>query len=170
MSDDFLKKISNKEKDDKSNPFSQVFQEKRESTGRSTQKDKKNEGGIDGIENLGNTGTPSADISLSDDAAKTEDIPAREPAKDNILDKEEKDSSDINIPTNDMTKADIFNDNTASDNDLVINTSSSYNNLDFGESSEAKGFSDDIINKITGCLKENKWQEAIKLIEENKHE
>lgn len=170
MSDDFLKKISNKEKNDKNNPFSRVFQEKRESTGKNIDKDKKNEGGIDGIENLGNTGTPSAETSFSDDTQKTEDIPAKEPAKDNILDKEGKDASGVNIPTNDMTKADIFNDNTASDNELVINTSSSYNNLDFGDSSEAKGFSDDIINKITGCLKENRWQEAIKLIEENKHE
>lgn len=171
MSDDFLKKISNKEKTDSKNPFSQVFQEKREKAGLKPRKEEKEEGGIDGIENLGKTGSPTGDISLESPPPEEEKIPAKEPEKDNILDKEETpESSNLDIPTNDMTKADIFNDNASEEDALVINTSSSYKNLDFGDDNKQNGYSEEIISKVAAYLKENKWQEAIKLIEGNKHE
>ena len=173
MSDDFLKKISNKESTDKNNPFNQIFQKKRDTVRKENPVIEKKEAGLDGIENLGKTGTPAAEVDFETDVP-ADKIPSKKIADENILETQNEniDKSTSSIPTKNLENSDIFKDNTDdAEGKLIINTSSSYNNLDFGsENSNQNPFTQDIINKVSQMLKENKWKDAVKLIEGTKNE
>ena len=74
------------------------------------------------------------------------------------------------IPTKDMTKADIFKDMSGEREDnLSFRTSSSYKNLDLGSGSDVNAFTDETINEIVTLLKNNRSEDAIKLIKETKN-
>ena len=172
MSEDFLKKIKNKKEEKENNPFNKLFDNKPKPA--EPKEKKEEEAGIEGIENLGNNSSQSKkEFDFSDtETAKPEKIEPAESPDDNAAGKT--DDSLSSIPEKDMTKSDIFNDNKENDggSDLVINTSSSYKNLEFDDSSGNKSnpFTGEIISRITGHLKSNEPSRAIEIIRKTMNE
>ncbi|MFO8062133.1 MAG: hypothetical protein R6U31_04320 [bacterium] len=172
MSEDFLKKIKNKKEGKENNPFNKLFDNKPKE--QETKEKKSNESGIEGIENLGNKSSQSKkqfDFSDTETVEPDRDLSAHSESEDVSPKSEDSLSS---IPEKDMTKSDIFNDNTEDDSEsqLVINTSSSYKNLEFDDSSGNKSnpFSEETINQITGFLKSNEPDRAIEMIRKTMNE
>ncbi len=172
MSDDFLKKIKKAEQTKDNNPFNKIFKEKQDSIKNNVNKiPKKEKEGIDGIENLGKTGTPRADAFEDEEMTKDIDneLPAKNIQDENILDNfNNSEHESVNsIPTKDMSKSDIFKDRSGmSEDNLSFRTSSSYKNLDLESSSNISSFNDKTINEIIILLKNNKYEDAIKLIKD----
>ncbi|MDY6788311.1 MAG: hypothetical protein SVK54_09335 [candidate division WOR-3 bacterium] len=172
MSEDFLKKIKNKKEGKENNPFNKLFENK--SKAAEPKEKKEEEAGIEGIENLGNNSSQSKkEFDFSDnETVKPDKTELSESADDSAARKT--DDSLSSIPEKDMTKSDIFNDNQEDEGerDLVINTSSSYKNLEFDDHSSNKDnpFSEDIISRITGLLKSNEPSRAIEIIRKTMNE
>ncbi len=175
MSDDFLKKIKKTEKTKGNNPFNKIFKEKQNNIKSSiNEKPKEEKEGIEGIENLGKTGTPRTDAFEDKKIVEETDnkLPAKNMQDENILENlnNSRHESVDSIPTKDMSKADIFKDMSGEREDnLSFRTSSSYKNLDLGSNSDVNAFTDETINKIVTLLKNNRSEDAIKLIKETKN-
>lgn len=166
MSEDFLKKIKRKKEEGENNPFNKLFDNKPKTA--ELKEKKPDEEGIEGIENLGNKSSQSKkEFHFSDnETVSPEKEQSSEP--DNDSPAGENDDSLSSIPEKDMTKSDIFNDNqdNVSESHLVINTSSSYKNLEFNDDSGNKDnpFSEEMISRITGLLKSNEPDRAVEII------
>ncbi len=172
MSNDFLKKIKKTGQTKDNNPFNKMFKEKQNNIKNSIkEKPIEEKKGIDGIENLGKTGTPRADTFEDKKVVEETDneLPAKNMQDENILENlnDSMHESVNSIPTKDMSKADIFKDmSEGSEDNLSFRTSSSYKNLDLGSDSNVNPFTDETINRIVTLLKSNKSEDAIKLIKD----
>lgn len=150
MSEDFLKKISSKRGNEKDNPFSKLFQEKKEKI-VPTVEEKKDEG-IIGIENLGTSST-----------SRNED--------ENFSENYNSENENSPLPSKDMSKENIFEkkeETVSNDSSLFFNTSSSTQDLTFDDLSTGKNSSDeDKIEKVTDMLKKGLVDESIEFIKQN---
>uniref|UniRef100_A0A7C3J657 Uncharacterized protein n=1 Tax=candidate division WOR-3 bacterium TaxID=2052148 RepID=A0A7C3J657_UNCW3 len=149
MSEDFLKKISSNRGDEKDNPFSKLFQEKKEKIVPTVEE--KKEEGISGIENLGTSST-----------SKNED---------EIFETQRPENENYPLPSKDISKENIFEkkeETVSYDSSFLINTSSSTQDLTFDDLSTEKTSSEkEKIEKVVDMLKKGLVDESIEFIKQN---
>ncbi len=149
MSEDFLKKISSNRGDEKDNPFSKLFQEKKEKIVPTVEE--KKEEGISGIENLGNSSTSRNE--------------------DEIFETQRPENENYPLPSKDISKENIFEkkeETVSYDSSFLINTSSSTQDLTFDDLSTEKTSSEkEKIEKVVDMLKKGLVDESIEFIKQN---
>ncbi len=149
MSEDFLKKISSNRGDEKDNPFSKLFQEKKEKIVPTVEE--KKEEGISGIENLGTSSTSRNE--------------------DEIFETQRPENENYPLPSKDISKENIFEkkeETVSYDSSFLINTSSSTQDLTFDDLSTEKTSSEkEKIEKVVDMLKKGLVDESIEFIKQN---
>lgn len=189
MSEDFLKKIGNKKQNEDSNPFDKMFQQKKEETKLTfappvkPKKDNEPES-IDGIENLGKSPTSKDrynETAVTENVERESFIIKEEKTEKTVITKEEAFgeleieeapkglSSEEKIPAKSMENADIFSTKDGGGN-FLGSSNSSVQDLSFDDdsSSSVSPYDEKLIEMISSLLKQNKPDEAIKLISANK--